>query len=60
MRIHKTEKQFLQDVLVAVAISREKYPENHKKQDNLLLELLEDLGKQYPKPGLKYKRTKQA
>jgi len=54
------EKQFLQDVLVAVAISREKYPKNHKKQDKLLLELLEDLGKQYPKPGLKYKRTKQA
>lgn len=44
------EKKFLQDILFAVALSREKYPTNPKKQDDLLLELLEDLGKKYPKP----------
>lgn len=54
------ERQFLQDILVAVAISREKYPGNAKKQDAFLIELLGDLGKKYPKPELKYKRTKQA
>ncbi len=48
------ERQFLQDVLIAVAISREKYPKNPKKQDELLLDLLEDLGKKYPKPSRKY------
>jgi len=52
------EQQFLKEVLIAVAISKERYPSNQKKQDDLLLELLEDLGRKYPKPTLKYKRTK--
>lgn len=51
------ERRFLQDVLIAVAISREKYKNNLKRQDEFLLELLKDLAKKYPKPSLKYDRS---
>jgi len=52
------EQKFLQDILFAVAISRERYPTNPRKQDELLLDLLEDLGRKYPKPSLKFEYQK--
>jgi len=43
------ERTFLQDILVAVTIARERYPTNPIKQENLLYELLKELGEKYPK-----------
>jgi len=50
------ERKFLVEILIAVTIARERYPANPKKQDDLLLELLEDLGKKYPKPTGRVKK----
>ncbi len=53
------ERQFLQDILTAVAMARTRYPTNPNKQDVLLLELLarKYSGKRYPKPTLKYDKS---
>ena len=51
----RKEGQILKDILFAVTVAREKYPNNIKKQETLLLELIHNLAEKYPKPGLKFK-----
>jgi len=53
----RKERELLKDVILAASIAREKYQSNAKKQELFFFELLENLSKNYPKPGLKYKRT---
>ena len=48
------ERQFLKEILMAMVVAQEKYPNNINKQRNLVYDLLLDLSKRYPKPGLKY------
>ena len=53
----RKERAILQDVLLAIAIAREKYPRSTHKQEEHMYELLGDLIGGYPKTGLKYKRS---
>lgn len=53
----RKERELIKDVILAVTIAREKYPNNSDKQESLFLELLENLAKSYPKQGLKYDRS---
>ena len=53
----RKERAFLQDVLLAVAIAREKHPRSAHKQEEYMYKLLDDLVDNYPKTGLKYKRN---
>ena len=55
----KKERIFLQDLLLAVAIARERYPKDAHKQEECMYNLLDDLISIYPKTGLKYNRVKQ-
>ena len=54
----KKERAILQDVLLAIAIAREKYPRSVHRQEEHMYELLDGLIRKYPKPGLKYERSK--
>lgn len=51
----RKEGQLLKDILFAIAVSQEKYPNNIKKQEELLLEIIHNLAERYPKPSLKFK-----
>ena len=51
----RKERELLRDIILAAAISREKYPKNNKKQEEIFLNLLNNLAKEYPKQGLKFK-----
>jgi len=54
----RKEAAFLKDILLAVTLSRERYPTNPKMQERHLFQLLNDLASKYPKPGLKYEKIK--
>ena len=54
----KKERAILQDVLLAIAIAREKHPRSTHRQEEYMYELLGDLIGKYPKTGLKYDRSK--
>lgn len=54
----RKESQLLKDILFAVAVAQEKYPNNVEKQELLLLDLINELGEKYPKPGLKFEYHK--
>jgi len=54
----RKERAFLNDILLAVALSRERYPTNPQMQEKYLFQLLNDLASKYPKPTLKYEKIK--
>ena len=51
----RKERELLKDVILEATIAREKYHKDQKNQEQLFLKLLENLAKNYPKTGLKFK-----